>query len=330
MKLRNLVVAGALLAVAAVPGFPQSDGDRTPKLQIDVFGFGMTLRENSLNKILEAQSERQGFYYNGYLSYLYSKSVLKSWTESVDSEWKGLSSTFPLGARVKYNISEHVMLSVGAEVVSSKATTDITGIYDRKYTDDTSDRLSYEFKPFQITVRGWAPLLGFHIYQPATENWSAEGAVFAGPLFGRVVAESAWIERGVVSDFNEAAPRLDPARTDQGSYRMEGTGLGFCLEAQAQLSYDFARNLGIFAAINVGYRTVPKLSGPGRAVRDGVTTEWDGEWGKRKTTVTRAWGTLTTEAPSNDWTTDPAAVRTGDFSLDLSGIWIGGGLFVRF
>jgi len=330
MKLRLLILGWAVLSAAAVPGLGQTAAERAPRLQIDVFGFGMTLRENALNKAVEAQSERQGFYYNGYLTYLYTKSVLTSWTEKVDGEWKGLETTFPLGARIKYNISDHIIISLGAERLGAKATTSLAGAYTRTYTDATSDQLSYEFKPFQITARGWAPLLGVHLYEPAKENWAAEGGVLIGPLFGRIISESTWLERGAAASFDEASPRLDTGRTTQGTTRMEGTGLGICLEIEGKLSYFLGRGFGIFAAINIGYRTVPKLSGPGREVRDGVTTEWDGEWGKRKTTVTRAWGTLTTEAPSNDWTTDPTAVRSGEFRLDLSGIWIGGGLFVRF
>ena len=111
---------------------------------------------------------------------------------------------------------------------------------------------------------------------------------------------------------------------------MEGTGIGICLEVEGKLSYFLGRGFGIFAGVNIGFRTVPKLSGPGREVRDGVTTEWDSDWALKTTTIKRTWDTLTSEYPSNDWTTDPTAVRSGKFHLDLSGIWLGGGVFVRF
>jgi len=329
MKLRFLIIAGVILAVA-VPGRSQTSGERTPRFQFEVFGFGATLRENSVNKAVGFQSDRQSFFYNTYLSYLYNVGVLSSWKETVEGTWTGFESFYPLGIRLKYNISEHIIISLGAERLGAKATTNLSGIYDRNYADGSADQLSLEFKPFELSVTGWTPMIGVHIYEPAKENWSAEGGVLIGPLFGRIVSDSSWLERGVATAFNEESAHLDPSRTSQGTTRMEGTGVGICLEAEGHLSFFLTRNIGIFGAVNIGFRTVPKLSGPGHEIRDGITTEWDGEWGIKKTTYQRAWETLTSEYPSNDWTTDPTAVRTGNFPLDLSGIWIGGGLFVRF
>lgn len=329
MKLRFLILAGVILA-AAVPARPQTAGEPTKRFQLEVFGYRTTLREDPLNNAVGFQSDRQEYFYSTYLAYLYNAAILSSWKETVDGSWTGLASTYPLGVRLKYHISDHIIVSLGAEHLRSKATTSLSGLYERNYADGSTDQLSFEFKPFELTVTAWAPMIGLHIYEPAKENWSAEGGVLIGPVFGRILAESSWIERGAALAFNEGTPRLDPSRTSQGTYRMEGSGVGFCVEAEGHLSYFLTRSFGIFASINIGFRTVPKLSGPGREVRDGITTEWDGEWGMKQTTYQRAWDRLTAEYPSNDWTTDPTAVRTGNFHLDLSGIWMGVGLFVRF
>lgn len=329
MKLRPVILSGLLLALA-VPGWSRPAEERTPRFQIEVFGFGGTLRENSLNKAVEFQSNRQTFFYSTYLTYLYQASVLSSWQETVNGAWTGFETTYPLGARIKYNLNEHLILSLGAERLGAKATTNLSGIYARNYPDASADQLSLEYKPFELTVDAWTPLLGVHAYQPATESWSAEGGLLIGPLFGHLLSESSWIERGAAMSFTEGTPLLDPTRTSQGTTRMEGTGVGICIELEGHLSFFLTRNIGIFAALNLGYRTVPKLSGPGREVRDGVTTSWDSEWAMKKVTYARTWGTLSAEYPSNDWTTDATAVQSDKFNLDLSGIWVGGGLFLRF
>lgn len=329
MKLRPIIFSGFLLA-SALPGWARPAGDQAQRFQLEVFGFGATLRESSLNKAVEFQSNRQSFFYSTYLTYLYQNSVLTSWKETVDGAWTGFESYYPIGARIKVNVSQHFMISLGAERVGAKATTSLSGIYARTYSDASTDKLSFEYKPYELSVSAWAPTIGLHVYQPAKEGWSAEGGVLIGPLFAKLLSESSWIERGISSSFSESAPLLDPTRTSQGTTRMEGTGLGICFEIEGHLSFFLSRNIGIFGGVNIGFRTVPKLSGPGREVRDGVTTEWDGEWGMKQVFTQRTWGRLTAEYPSNDWTTDPSAVRTDSFRLDLSGIWLGGGLLFRF
>jgi hypothetical protein len=330
MKLRPIILSGLVLAAASVAGWARAAEEKIPRFQLEFFGYGTTLRESPLNKAVEFQSNRQSFYYGSYLTYLFQKSVLTSWKETVDGAWTGFETVFPLGARLKYNLSEHLMISLGAERLGAKATTSLSGTYVRTYTDASTDQLSFEHKPFELSVTAWAPTLGVHVYQPAKDGWSAEGGVLVGPLFGKIVSESKWIERGAARSFSEAAPRLDPTRTSQGTTRMEGSGIGVCLEIEGRLSFFLTGNLGIFGGVNIGFRTIPKLTGPGREERDGVTTEWDGEWAIRRVVYERAWTTLTAEYPSNDWTTDPSAVRKGDFRLDLSGIWLGGGLLLRF
>jgi hypothetical protein len=330
MKLRPIILSGLLLIGLAAPGRAQATEDRLPRFQLEVFGYGGTLRETSWNSAVEYQSLRQELFYSNYLTYLYQSAVLSSWKESVDGAWTGFEHFYPFGARMKYNLSEHIMISLGAERLGAKATTNLSGIYTRTYADSSTDALSFEFKPYELSVKAWSPTIGIHIYQPAKDGWSAEGGLMIGPMFANILAASTWIERGIATTFDETNPRLDPALTSQGSSRMEGSGVGFCVELEGHLTFFLTEGIGLFAGVNIGLREIPKLSGAGSEVRDGVTTSWNSEWGMKTVNIARTWSSVNSEFPSNDWTTDPAAVRSGDFHLDLSGIWLGGGLIFRF
>ena len=329
MNFRPYLIAGLVLAAAA-PAFAAQGQERHSRVQIEVFGFGATFRDNALNNAVGAMSDRQESFYNTYLTYLYSTGALTSWEENVSGEWKGLVTAWPFGARIKVHVGETIVLSLGIERLTARASTEITGSYKRTFTDGATDVLSFGFQPYSFEASAWAPLFGFHVYQRPKDNWSAEGGLYAGPLFGKLVYDSTWVEKGNPKLFDAGAPRRDPTYATQGSTRMEGTGVGFCLELEGRLSYFVFRNAGLFAGVLVGFRQVPALSGTGREIRDGVTTEWNGDWSLKKETIERPWDTFTLEYPSNNWAPGAAGIRSGDFRLELSGIWIGGGLFVRF
>jgi hypothetical protein len=329
MNFRPFLFAGLIFAAAA-PAFTAQNEGRTARFQFEAFGFGSTYRENSLNNAVGAMSDRQESFYNTYLAYLYNVGTLTSWEENVEGAWKGLVTAWPFGARIKVHVSENILLSLGLERIVAGASTEITGSYKRTFADGAIDALDFGYQPYSLEASAWAPLLGFHVYTPPKDNWSAEGGLYAGLLFGKLVFDSTWYEEGNPSLFDPDSPRLDPTHVTRGSLRMEGTGLGFCVELEGRLSYFLFRNAGLFAGVMIGFREVPTLSGPGREVRDGATTEWNGEWSLKKETIERPWNTLTLEYPSNNWTAGAAGVRSGDFHLDLSGIWIGGGLFIRF
>jgi len=116
----------------------------------------------------------------------------------------------------------------------------------------------------------------------------------------------------------------------------DGEGKGWGGELGGRLSRAIFRRFGLFVQLGYAFQRVSSLQGGGSdelqvfsALTNRTETKrrvWQGTWHIARWTDTRPWGATDQVYPSNDDRTD----RVRAFQLDLSGIRIYAGLYLRF
>jgi hypothetical protein len=150
---------------------------------------------------------------------------------------------------------------------------------------------------------------------------SAGGFLEGGPLFGRCTLGYDYTEEW----YSDEGNLIDRSSND---YLEEiGEGTGFALEGGLRISITIGK-FAPFLESSYAYQKIKTLSGPGTERIAFLENTWEGEWGVKQNTVSRDWGELTYEYPSNYW--EETISRHRNFNLDLSGFQFKIGIAYRF
>lgn len=327
-----LLLAGSIFVLSVSTGFGAGRDDTKPegfqgsRFRLDVFGGLAMVGASNLNALVDYDNRVQALLYDDYLNSLLSADTINSWNKSQNQERPKVKTAWPAGIRASYAVSRRISISLEFQGMWRSHSADLQIQYDRRGGDRTYDLETVEHEPYLLSVSALAPLLGIRLRQPIADRLGLEAFLAAGPIFARCRHLSQWSYDWVT---NEEGYGTYTVYTESGVLEEKGTGTGIALDAGGRVDYGLMGRLSLFLESGYALRSVSKISGPGREVRNDGTLEWDGRWAMKKDRITTAWGQLEADYPTSYWPAGSEAVRAGDFKLDLSGFYLRLGVSIR-
>ena len=296
--------------------YPDPVKKAQPKFQIELFSGMASLNPSDLNLRPEYDMQylkNQEDFYSHYNPY--------NQPGNVPYDFRKITSTIPLGFRLKYHLSRRLALSLGFRAFSREQKSDVTAQFD-----DTNYRryvLEYDFSPYSLSVSAYSPQLGVHFLAAHTKYFNLELFFSGGPLFAEchyLINTSRFYSRsGQVISANETL------------YEIAGKSTGVALNTGSRINMKIMGNLSVFCEGGYSYQTAKNLKGKGELTYYRYTSpdtkeksgelQWEGYWGIKEV---QEFAPL----PSNEWEKNDD--RVGDFKLDLSGFFLQIGISFGF
>lgn len=312
------------LTPALYPGDQQENDKKN--FQLELFGGLSTLNLNDFNRLPETDTLLRQYIFDRRLYFLQTNGFLSSWTGSLEGEFEKIKTGVPAQARLKYYFNRSLAVSFGFKYLAAVKNSNPSFNFSRTETsgDQSLDETLYSV--YQLSVHGYAPLVGVHLEKNLWKHLTIEGYITGGPIFSRCRYEKQWYSAWY--DITSTSSLL--LYEENGSLEEEGTGTGISLEGGARINLSLAPRFGVFLGAGYAYQSVKNISGNGKETRGNLVKEWNGEWAIRTEQLTGYWGPETLVFPTNYWPHGSGMYRTGDFELDLSGFQFQVGVFYRF
>jgi len=313
---RALHFLGCLLLLLQAPlaGDPARLGDRW---QIELFGGMSYTNPHDLNLIPKAEEKYNDIYFIRYAGG--GSGYFVNDFPQITSAWQG-------GIRLKLRLSRSFSLSLAAEGMDRQASQSLAGTFTfkgREYLEEYNKR----YDPFQLHLSAFALLAGVHYRLPVGAQTELEVGTAAGWTRARFDFSSTW---AYTVNYVEGDYRyhLD----NNGILEGDGKGDGWLAQASVRLNRALGKRLGFFVETTVSYCRIGSLRGSGREVLQGIPGEktWQGEWGIKRENISRPWYTTEVDTATNFWESWTAGQRLRDFVLNLSGVRLAAGIYVRF
>jgi hypothetical protein len=289
---------------------------RWKRFQVEIFG-GLTfvdpadlnLRPEYDRQYLEDQRNYYKYYYpsaqQGFPS----------------GDFEKLQSVIPFGLGLRYRLSRFFSLSLGFKYFSrnqaSQVTARFTALGSRPYD------LDFEYSPYSISASGYSPYLGVYFSFRSSRRVNFEVFLSGGPLFAKCRYQ-VWTRR-----FYSRNNRV--YRANETFLELLGKSTGLSLSTGARINARVMGPIQVFCEGGYSFQSTKNLNGEGSFtyyVYTGPNTKevsdqlnWEGYWGVKES---QGFAPL----PSNEWEkNDP---RVGEFTLDLSGVFLQFGLSFSF
>ncbi len=329
---RAVLLLGLSVSVSASPLAADENGRTgwTRGLSVDVYGGWSHVSSTDLD--IQGRAEEQW----------HANRRLQGWdtTHSLDARFAysavgerelsfaPLGDPVAAGLRLRRDMGKAIAVSVGLEYVVRDRVTDIDQSYRisdgrpnlRAYPSEYTVQVRYP--DYLVSVRAWAPALGFHVTQPLGRLGDLSLSVAGGPFFvrSRLVDESYVRTTYATGYWSES----------QSLREMEGKGSGWALDFGAQLRIGHLGPLALILEGGYAFRRSGPIDGSLRseqrsvdsnAATDVSSGSSDGVWQVSTGRYTLPWGQYGEETlgvRSN--------VTSRDFVLDLSGLQLRAGV----
>jgi hypothetical protein len=313
---RRVAVAAfvlALLASAAVQTAAAAD-----RVRVDVYGGLMLMNPRDLN--LFGRAEEQ---YN----YILFQERLIGWTYGYfPNDFPKLTKALPAGLRLRYGLNKKLDLSVEVEAFHEVQDARLSGtfVYDGDYTWTESKA----YDPFRLGIRALSVLGGVQYRIKAGRSTEIEVGAAAGWAWASFDFLSSWTAAlDVVSGGETVNSSVDGAT-------LEGDGKGSAPAAKlmVRLNRDLGRRWGFFVETAASYCRIRSPEGGGREAILDVPGEtvWNGVWAVKREEIDLPYDSAAVLVPTNYWEGWVAGQRERDFVLDISGLRLVAGVYVRF
>lgn len=308
---RILVVCLGIFFVFAAPLSSQ-----TKRFQVEFYGGISSTGPDDLNLFSRAEEQYNDVFFVRYIGYQPGFFV---------NEFPKITSTVPLGTRVKYRLSPSVSVSVGVEWFSRRQRETMEGTFtnERWQLDYTK-----KYEPYEMKLSCFSILGGIHYVIPLGKYTGIEAGAAAGWSRANFNFRSQWSYDVV---FNRPV-EINTSYHDGGTLEGDGEGSGFLARASLRINRNIGRNLGFFIEGAYTYCRLKDFEGTGRETRDGIPgeTTWSGQWGIKKEEIHTSWFDETVYVPTNYWENWNQGQRDRDFVLDLSGFHLSAGIYLKF
>ncbi|MGD8539973.1 MAG: hypothetical protein PVI66_14760 [Candidatus Aminicenantes bacterium] len=317
MKKCGLVIFAFLI----LPSLSYSGDKIWKKFTIELSGGISTMNPTDLNLHAERSQKIEKFYNDDFFDYRLSQNSSFAYTKTTHSDFPKIKSAYLLGFRFIYKINERFGISFGLKGLSREFSHDVTNAWTFPY-----DYGNYQFRtaysPYILSVRGYIPAIGIHFQKAIKGKLSIGGFLETGPLYGKCSIGYDYTEEWYSDEGNLIH------RSSNEFLEETGEGNGYSLEAGLRISIAVGKFIPFFEG-SYAFQKIKDLSGPGTERIAFLEETWEGEWGIKQYTLSREWGELTYEYPSNYWE-EGALTKHRDFSLDLSGFQLRLGIAYRF
>jgi len=306
------------------------------RFSVELYGGYAALNPADFNLLSEYSENYYGFFYGQ--QYAFYQQVFGSAYDlntTSEGEFKKISHAFPFGFRVKYHLTPRLAVSLGAKYMSTRVDSEVADSYRVQallpdavdMVEDFTRELTYS--PHELSVEGWAPMLGLHYTLPLGRRLSAEGFASVGYWSGTLN-----FDRTIIIGFSDHFGYWEERET---RYTMDGEGERAFGDFGVKLNIEVLKNMGVFLEGGYTLLSIKEPYGAGQVeyiYRDQNSEEtyelqhsWNGYWGMEEITAERDWGSYHQLYPTNYWSESDLELK--QFKLDLSGFQLRIGLFIR-
>jgi hypothetical protein len=286
------------------------------RLQIEFYGGISTTSPGDLNLLSRAEEQYNEIFFYRYLMGLQGYFI---------NDFPGITYAVPLGMRIKYRISPTLAFSIGLEGYSRQRQETLTGTFTNSYWD-----LDYtkKYDPYRLKLSCFSLLGGLHYLVPIGSHMGLEVGISAGWAKADFSFVSTWTYDVV---FNQPMD-INTSYHDGGTLEGDGQGDGMVARGSLRLNRSLSRNFGFFIEGVYTYCRLKDFRGSGREIRLGIPEEktWTGTWGIKQEELRTPWYNLTVRVPTNYWEEWVEAQQEREFILDLSGLRLAAGIYLRF
>ncbi len=310
-KKKNRLIIGLLFAVFVCS--PLLIGQ--DRFQFEIYGGISYLSPGDLNLFSKAEEQ--------YNQLLYIERHL-GWRGYFINDFPRISNAVPAGFRVKYHVSEKFAVSVEAEGFRRTQEASISGSFT--YAPSWSLTEGKDYAPYRLSLRCLSVMGGLHYRISAGRSTELEAGLAGGWSRAEFDFRSTWIYSiGLYAD------GFTHVSEDGGTLEGDGKGDGFAAKGMLRLNRALGRSFGFFVETSATYCRLKSISGNGRETRLGIPgeTNWEGPWGIKREDIEVSWGSDVVFVPTNCWEGWTAAQRDRDFILNLSGLRLILGVYVR-
>ena len=306
------------------------------RFSVELYGGYAALNPADFNLLSDYSESYYHFFYGEQYAF-FQRIFGTSYDLSAASEgdFNKISHAFPFGFRVKYHLTPRLSVSLGAKYMAARADSEVTDSYRVQallpnavdMVEDFTRELTYS--PHELSVEGWAPMLGLHYAFPLGPRFSVEGFASVGYWSGTLK-----FDRTLVIGYSDYLGYWEERET---RYRMDGEGERFIGDFGVKLNIEVLKNMGVFLEGCYSLLTIKEPYGAGQVeyiYRDQNSEEtyelqnsWNGYWGMEEIYAEREWGVYRQLYPTNYWSDSDLELK--QFKLDLSGFQVRIGFFIR-
>jgi hypothetical protein len=285
------------------------------RFQLEIYGGVSFFNPRDLNLLSKAEEQfNQLIYIERYLG----------WQGYFINDFPRITNAAPAGFRVKYHFCEKFAVSVEAEGFWRTREETISGPFS--YAPSWSLTEAKDYAPYRLSLQALSVMTGLHYRFNVGRYTGLEFGAAAGWTRAKFDFRSTW-----AYSIDLVTQGFIHSSVDGGT--LEGDGKGDCFAAKGMLRLNRAlgRRFGFFVETSATYCRLKSLTGSGRETRLGIPGEtgWEGAWGIKREEVEVSWGSTSISVPTNYWEGWTAAQRERDFILNLSGIRLILGVYVR-
>ncbi len=285
------------------------------RFQVEVYGGVSFLNPRDLDLLSKAEEQ--------YNQLIYIERHL-GWQGYFINDFPRISNVVPAGLRLKYHLSDKLAVSVEAEGFRRTTETSISGSFT--YAPSWSLTEAKEYAPYRLNLQCLTLMGGLHYRFSVGRSTDLEIGAAAGWARAEFDFRSTW-----VYSIELAAEGFIHSSVDGGTLEGDGRGDGLTAKGIIRLNRALGRSLGFFVETSATYCRLKSFNGSGRETRLGIPgeTAWEGPWGIKREEVEVSWGSTSISVPTNYWEGWTEAQRERDFVLNLSGIRLLLGVYLR-
>ncbi|MFC2160477.1 hypothetical protein ACFLRX_02365 [Acidobacteriota bacterium] len=286
------------------------------KFQFELFGGISYINPKDFNLFSRAEEQYNNIYFIEHV---------RSYGGYFVNDFPEIAFPIPAGFRFKYLLSESVSISLGLEGFSQNRDYSVAGTFS--WAPSWHETHSKEYAPYSIGLSGYSIMGGFQYRFPVGNFTEIELGGSAGWTFSRLKFSSTWFY--TIDYFWDESYNF--YNVDGGTLEGDGSGNGFSAQGMLRINRNIGQHFGFFAETDYTYCRIKTISGTGRETRLGIPgdNKWEGKWGIKKEEIKVGWGDASILVPTNYWDNYTTNQYERDFVLDLSGVRLVVGFFVK-
>ncbi len=308
------VAAGLLVALLAGTAGLEA-GDR---FRIEAYGGLMLMNPRDFNLFGVAEEQ-----YN----YILFQERLIGWTTGYfTNDFPRMTQALPAGLRLRYRLNKTFDVSAEVEAFRKVETARITGTFT--YDDDYLLTETRAYDPFRLGLKALSVMGGFQCRIAAGKSTEIEFGVEAGWAWAGFDFLSSWVATlDLISGGDVISSSVDGA-----TLAGDGKGSAPAAKLMARLNRALGRRWGFFVETAATYCRIGSFEGSGRETVLDVPGEtvWRGTWAVKREEIELPHDSATVLVPTNYWEGWVVGQRERDFRLDISGLRLVAGLYLRF
>jgi hypothetical protein len=313
MKMRFF--AAGLLAALVGGAAGLEAGDR---FRVEAYGGLMLMNPRDFN--LFGRAEKQ---YN----YILFQERLIGWTSGYfTNDFPKLTKALPAGLRLRFRLNKRFDASVEVEAFRAVETANIAGTFS--YDAEYSLTESRAYDPFRLGIKALSVMGGLQYRIPAGRSTAIEIGAAAGWAWAQFEFLSSWTASLDLVSGGEVINSSVDGTTLEG----DGKGGAPTAKLMARLNRALGRRWGFFVETAATYCRVKSLEGGGRETVLEVPGEtvWHGTWAVKREEIELPHDSAVIRVPTNYWEGWVAGQRERDFVLDISGLRLAAGIYLKF